>query len=32
VEKGTYSGAVAGQRDTLIYRFDDDNSRRWSST
>ena len=25
VEKGTYSGAVAGQRDTLIYRFDDDN-------
>jgi hypothetical protein len=25
VEKGTYSGAVAGQRDTIIYRFDDDN-------
>ena len=25
VEKGTYSGAVAGQRDTLIYRFDHDN-------
>ena len=25
VEKGTYSGAVAGQHDTVIYRFDDDN-------
>jgi len=25
VEKGTHSGAVAGQRDTLIYRFDHDN-------
>src|ERR1700680_3034591 len=24
VEKGTYQGAVAGQRDTLIYRFVDD--------
>jgi hypothetical protein len=25
VEKGTYRGAVAGARDTLIYRFVDDN-------
>jgi hypothetical protein len=25
VEKGTYRGDVAGTRDTLIYRFDDDN-------
>jgi len=25
VEKGTYRGAVAGQRDTLVYRFFDDN-------
>ena len=25
VEKGTYRGAVAGQRDTLVYRFVDDN-------
>ena len=25
VEKGTYSGAVAGARDTLVYRFVDDN-------
>jgi hypothetical protein len=25
VEKGTYRGAVAGTRDTLIYRFVDDN-------
>jgi hypothetical protein len=24
VEKGTYRGAVAGQHDTLVYRFDDD--------
>ena len=24
VEKGTYSGAVAGRHDTLIYRFVDD--------
>src|SRR5882762_1429127 len=24
VEKGTYRGAVAGQHDTLIYRFVDD--------
>src|SRR5215469_16903192 len=25
VEKGTYSGAVAGTHDTLIYHFADDN-------
>ena len=25
VEKGTYSGAVAGLHDTLVYRFVDDN-------
>ena len=25
VEKGTYSGAVAGAHDTLVYRFIDDN-------
>jgi len=25
VEKGTYRGAVAGPRDTLVYRFVDDN-------
>ena len=25
VEKGTYRSAVAGPRDTLVYRFDDDN-------
>src|SRR5882757_3291153 len=25
VEKGTYQGAVAGKRDTIIYRFIDDN-------
>src|SRR5215831_13032459 len=25
VEKGTYRGAVAGTRDTLVYRFVDDN-------
>jgi hypothetical protein len=25
VEKGTYRGVVAGQRDTLVYRFFDDN-------
>jgi hypothetical protein len=25
VEKGTYRGTVAGQRDTLVYRFVDDN-------
>jgi len=25
VEKGTYNGAVAGARDTIIYRFSDDN-------
>src|SRR5229473_5027565 len=25
VEKGTYRGAVAGQHDTLVYRFVDDN-------
>ena len=25
VEKGTYRGALAGQRDTLVYRFLDDN-------
>ncbi|HEY6259359.1 MAG TPA: hypothetical protein VIY51_26570 [Xanthobacteraceae bacterium] len=25
VEKGTYQGTVAGQHDTLIYRFIDDN-------
>ena len=25
VEKGTYRGAVAGLRDTFIYRFVDDN-------
>jgi hypothetical protein len=25
VEKGTYGGTVAGARDTLIYRFTDDN-------
>jgi hypothetical protein len=25
MEKGTYRGAVAGQRDTTVYRFADDN-------
>jgi hypothetical protein len=25
MEKGTYRGAVAGQRDTVVYRFVDDN-------
>jgi hypothetical protein len=25
VEKGTYRGAVAGERDTIVYRFVDDN-------
>src|SRR5215831_21115600 len=25
VEKGTYRGAVAGEHDTLVYRFVDDN-------
>jgi hypothetical protein len=25
VEKGTYRGDVAGPRDTLVYRFVDDN-------
>jgi hypothetical protein len=25
VEKGTYTGAVAGRHDTLVYRFVDDN-------
>ena len=32
VEKGTHSGAVAGQRDTLIYRFDHDNIEYKTST
>src|SRR5438445_12483995 len=25
VEKGTYRGAVAGQHDSIVYRFADDN-------